>query len=177
MPLQDRAVASAELVRHIADTLDTLRPHLTLAAHQNAECDRHQDRDQRHDDECYVKRIGQRRQQEFPVTPGKCAQFLGIDGTAFRLLVGSLPASLPGLLGRTGSVVAAYLRLERGATLDEAVHSMLSVGPPSLEQIAFVRALGTDRANRAPTGLTVLSRLLDAPRRTLSRVRGFLHER
>ena len=74
-------------------------------------------------------------------------------------------------VGRTGSTVAAYLVLEKGVGNDAALHSMLSVGPPSLEQIAFVRALGPDHANRAPTGFVVLSRVLDAPRRTLSRVR------
>lgn len=75
-------------------------------------------------------------------------------------------------VGRTGSVVAAYVA-GRGAPPDEALRWLLGVGPPSLEQIAFVRGLGDGRRRPGPL-LTAASRVLDAPRRTWSRLRGLL---
>lgn len=75
-------------------------------------------------------------------------------------------------VGRTGSMVAAYLVATGQATPGEAFRRTLQVGPPSLEQIAFVSRLGGARVSRPPLYVVALSRVLDAPRRLLSRLRG-----
>jgi hypothetical protein len=71
-------------------------------------------------------------------------------------------------VGRTGTLVAAYL-VETGQS-DEwtAMRRNLAVGPPSLEQLAFVA--GLDDGDRPGPLLTALSRVLDAPRRLWSRL-------
>lgn len=64
-------------------------------------------------------------------------------------------------VGRTGTMAAAYLvATGQGNTLG-ALRKNLAVGPPSLEQIAFV-AGGFERP---PFAVTAVSRTLDAPRR------------
>jgi protein-tyrosine phosphatase len=67
-------------------------------------------------------------------------------------------------VGRTGTMVAAYLVDMKDASSMEALEQNLSVGPPSLEQIAFV-ADDIDEPNPLVTGV---SRVLDAPRRIWS---------
>ena len=67
-------------------------------------------------------------------------------------------------VGRTGSMIAAYLVNVKGMSPFDALRQNLAVGPPSLEQIAFV-AGGIDKANPVVTGM---SRVLDAPRRLFS---------
>lgn len=69
-------------------------------------------------------------------------------------------------VGRTGTMVAAYLVEMRGVGTTEALRHNLTVGPPSLEQIAFV-AGDIERANPV---VTALSRVLDGPRRLYSYV-------
>ena len=73
-------------------------------------------------------------------------------------------------VGRTGSLLAAYEIHERGVEPASAARRMLAVGPPSLEQIVFV--LGG--AKPPPLPVIAVSRILDAPRRTWSRVRAML---
>jgi protein tyrosine phosphatase (PTP) superfamily phosphohydrolase (DUF442 family) len=63
-------------------------------------------------------------------------------------------------VGRTGTMVAAYLVEMRDASTMEALRGNLAVGPPSLEQIAFV-AGDIDQPNALLTGM---SRVLDGPR-------------
>ena len=63
-------------------------------------------------------------------------------------------------VGRTGTMVAAYLVEERGFDPVSALTLNMAVGPPSLEQIAF--AAGTEQPHPVLVGF---SRLLDAPRR------------
>lgn len=63
-------------------------------------------------------------------------------------------------VGRTGTMVAAYLVEERGLDPLSALRMNMAVGPPSLEQIAF--AAETDSPNPLVVGV---SRVLDAPRR------------
>jgi protein-tyrosine phosphatase len=70
-------------------------------------------------------------------------------------------------VGRTGAMVAAYLTAH-GTTGLEALAHNLSVGPPSLEQIAFA-ARGASM--QPPAAVVAASRVLDAPRRAWSRVR------
>ena len=68
-------------------------------------------------------------------------------------------------VGRTGSMAAAYLVATGQASGIGATMRNLSVGPPSLEQIAFSVRLAGDRAEHANFAVVALSRLLDAPRR------------
>lgn len=72
-------------------------------------------------------------------------------------------------VGRTGAMVAAYLVRTSETSGIEAVRRNLSVGPPSLEQIAFAATLDGADADRVPAPLVVVSRVLDAPRRLWSR--------
>lgn len=73
-------------------------------------------------------------------------------------------------VGRTGTLVAAYL-VATGQTNEwTAMRRNLAVGPPSLEQLAFVA--GLDDGDRPSSLLVAASRLLDAPRRLWSRLRG-----
>jgi protein-tyrosine phosphatase len=63
-------------------------------------------------------------------------------------------------VGRTGTMVAAYLVEEKGLSPVSALQLNMAVGPPSLEQIAF--AADGDQPNALVVGF---SRMLDAPRR------------
>ena len=67
-------------------------------------------------------------------------------------------------VGRTGTMVAAYLVEMKDASTLDALRRNLEVGPPSLEQLAFVGA-DIDEPNPVVTGV---SRVLDAPRRIWS---------
>lgn len=76
-------------------------------------------------------------------------------------------------VGRTGTMSAAYLVKTGQATPREALLRNLSVGPPSLEQLAFASGLDTGERVERPSGLMVaISRTLDAPRRIWVNVRG-----
>ncbi|WP_067480845.1 protein-tyrosine phosphatase family protein [Actinomadura hibisca] len=74
-------------------------------------------------------------------------------------------------VGRTGSMAAAYLVATGQADAVTATRRSLAVGPPSLEQIAFMRGLRGGRAARPPVALVALSRVADSPRRLWSRLR------
>ncbi len=65
-------------------------------------------------------------------------------------------------VGRSGAMVAAYLKVVGDADANERLSHNLSVGPPSLEQIVYAASDGTDRPNIA---VTAASRVLDSPRR------------
>ena len=71
-------------------------------------------------------------------------------------------------VGRTGTMAAAYLVATGQADAREALRRNLSIGPPSLEQVAFVASMDGDGARRPNTAVTALSRTLDAPRRIWS---------
>jgi protein-tyrosine phosphatase len=73
-------------------------------------------------------------------------------------------------VGRTGAAAAAYLLRTGQASPVAAVARNLAVGPPSLEQLAYV-GLGADGPPRWP--IVAVSRIVDAPRRAWSRVRGW----
>lgn len=69
-------------------------------------------------------------------------------------------------VGRTGTMSAAYLVKTGQATGAQAMRRNLSVGPPSLEQLAFSAGLDEAGAVSRPAPLMVaISRTLDAPRR------------
>ena len=72
-------------------------------------------------------------------------------------------------VGRTGTMVAAYLVANGQSDEWTAMRRNLAVGPPSLEQLAFVA--GLDDGDRPGTVLTAVSRILDAPRRIWSGLR------
>jgi protein tyrosine phosphatase (PTP) superfamily phosphohydrolase (DUF442 family) len=72
-------------------------------------------------------------------------------------------------VGRTGTMVGTYLVTSGEARPSQAVRRNLAVGPPSLEQIAYVAGLG-DGPDRPSPAITALSRTLDAPRRLFSRL-------
>lgn len=67
-------------------------------------------------------------------------------------------------------MTAAYLVATGAASPETALADMLSVGPPSLEQILFVRSLNGSGEGDVNPVLTGLSRVLNAPRRILSYV-------
>lgn len=73
-------------------------------------------------------------------------------------------------VGRTGAMVAAYLVATGQETPAGALRRNLSVGPPSLEQLAFVAELTPTEADRPNPIVTGLSRVLDAPRRIWSNI-------
>ncbi len=73
-------------------------------------------------------------------------------------------------VGRTGTMVAAYLVGSGAATPGDALWRNLAVGPPSLEQICYVAGLGRGFA-QPNVAVRALSRTLDAPRRVWSRWR------
>lgn len=73
-------------------------------------------------------------------------------------------------VGRTGAMVGAY-QVEQGELSGRAaLRRNLAVGPPSLEQIAFVARMGDGPTEKPGTLVTAVSRVLDAPRRLWSRV-------
>ena len=72
-------------------------------------------------------------------------------------------------VGRTGTVAAAYLVATGQSDEWTALRRNLAVGPPSLEQLAFVA--GLDDGDRPSAVLVAVSRVLDAPRRIWSGLR------
>ena len=72
-------------------------------------------------------------------------------------------------VGRTGTMAAAWLVASGAAGPTEAMRRNLSVGPPSLEQLAWVANLGVAGFERPNAAIVALSRTLDAPRRLWSR--------
>jgi protein-tyrosine phosphatase len=90
-------------------------------------------------------------------TPQQVDRFLDI----MRSAPGKVFVHCMAGVGRTGTMVAAYLMQVRGLSAFDALQRNLSVGPPSLEQIAFV----ADDAQRPNPLITAMSRVLDGPRR------------
>ena len=75
-------------------------------------------------------------------------------------------------VGRTGAMVGAYRVANGESNGAGALRQNLAVGPPSLEQVAFVARLKGDELDRPNPVLTSVSRVLDAPRRIWSRYGG-----
>jgi len=73
-------------------------------------------------------------------------------------------------VGRTGAMVGAYEVAKGKLSGRAALRQNLAVGPPSLEQIAFVARMGDGDPDKPGTMVTAVSRVLDAPRRLWSRV-------
>ncbi len=72
-------------------------------------------------------------------------------------------------VGRTGAIVGAYQVAQGELSGAAALRHNLAVGPPSLEQIAFVATMDQDKLDKPGAVLTAVSRVLDAPRRMWSR--------
>lgn len=68
-------------------------------------------------------------------------------------------------VGRTGALTAWYLNATGQAHGTAALRHNLSVGPPSLEQIAFAVKTANGSYDRPGVGVTLVSRVLDGPRR------------
>ncbi len=68
-------------------------------------------------------------------------------------------------VGRTGTVAAAYLVRTHQASSRDAMSRSLAVGPPSLEQLHYLRT-----NSRASFPIVAVSRVWDAPRRLKSRL-------
>ena len=73
-------------------------------------------------------------------------------------------------VGRTGSMAAAYLAATDQDEGPDALLRTLAVGPPSLEQLAFVAGLHDARVPRVHPAIVAVSRLVDAPRRAWARL-------
>ena len=73
-------------------------------------------------------------------------------------------------VGRTGAMVGAYEVAQGQLSGSVALRRNLAVGPPSLEQIAFVGRMAEGRLDAPGSLVTAVSRVLDAPRRIWSRV-------
>ena len=73
-------------------------------------------------------------------------------------------------VGRTGAMVGAYSVANGGLDAGDAVRRNLAVGPPSLEQIAFVAGLEAGEIDRPNVAVRAVSRVLDSPRRIAHRL-------
>jgi protein tyrosine phosphatase (PTP) superfamily phosphohydrolase (DUF442 family) len=99
-----------------------------------------------------------------PPNGAQVAQFLGVVAQAKGTVLVHCAAGV----GRTGSMVAAYLVATGQTGSLRATLRNLAVGPPSLEQLAFTLGLWGTHVNDAPLPIVVASRVLDAPRRIWS---------
>jgi protein-tyrosine phosphatase len=68
-------------------------------------------------------------------------------------------------VGRTGAMVGAYAVSNGELNGPGAVRRNLAVGPPSLEQLAFVANLDSGDIDRPNVAVRAVSRVLDSPRR------------
>jgi protein tyrosine phosphatase (PTP) superfamily phosphohydrolase (DUF442 family) len=73
-------------------------------------------------------------------------------------------------VGRTGSMAAAYLAATDRDDGPDALLRALSVGPPSIEQLAFVAGLHDANVPRVHPAIVAVSRIVDAPRRAWARL-------
>jgi hypothetical protein len=72
-------------------------------------------------------------------------------------------------VGRTGAMAATYLVETGQENPRDAIWRNLSVGPPSLEQLAYADRLDGEGTPIPDAAIVAASRTLDAPRRMLSR--------
>lgn len=99
-----------------------------------------------------------------PPTSDQIRRFLGVVASEDAPVYVHCGAGV----GRTGAMAGAYLLRTGQASRPEVVARNLAVGPPSLEQLAFV---GTGALEHPPAPLVAISRVADAPRRLWARLR------
>ena len=90
--------------------------------------------------------------------------------TATRESAGPIFVHCGAGVGRTGAIVGAYQVAQGELSRGTVLRRNLAVGPPSLEQIAFVARMDDGQTEKPGALLTAVSRVLDAPRRLWSRL-------
>jgi protein-tyrosine phosphatase len=123
-----------------------------------------------HVDEAYLASLGL-RYVPVPVRDGQAPSSEEVDRflQAVRETDGITFVHCGAGVGRTGTMAASYLVATGQATSKQALQRNLAVGPPSLEQVAFVAELDGSDVSRPSGALVAVSRVLDAPRRLWSR--------
>ncbi len=109
-----------------------------------------------------------------PIRDGQTPSTAEVDAflTAARQSEGTIFVHCGAGVGRTGAMVGAYQVATGDLSGTGALRRNLAVGPPSLEQIAFVAKMGNGLPEKPGAVLTAVSRMLDAPRRMWSRYGG-----
>jgi protein tyrosine phosphatase (PTP) superfamily phosphohydrolase (DUF442 family) len=105
------------------------------------------------------------RDGQAPIAAEVDKALAAIDGSEGRVFVHCSAG-----VGRTGSVVALHLLRNHEDSRAGALTRNLAVGPPSLEQIAFVLSARNGTPNQPNEAVVALSRFLDAPRQLWNRL-------
>lgn len=117
-------------------------------------------------DTTLVESLGMRAVR-LPIRDGQAPDTSQVD-TFLRLVAGSegpVFVHCGAGVGRTSTMVGAWLVTDGQLNARGALRRNLAVGPPSLEQLAFVAQMTDDGYDEPGAVVTAISRVLDAPRR------------